>query len=161
IRFMIKPRRRIWDQTGAKELVTITAPKKIERQLTNGLNQEEVQSRLTALASTIDSRGWAVKNVNVNMSTLPPVAAMDDSDRLVQASSLPQEVSTVDVRPSDDILDASANPVAQHFDSMISEASAAHRQQIMSQMQQSGQPQNGAQQPPADYWFMHQPASVP
>src|SRR5947209_164958 len=29
IRFLLKPRRRIWDQSGIKELVTITAPKKI------------------------------------------------------------------------------------------------------------------------------------
>src|SRR6185295_1780581 len=28
VRFLLKPRRRIWDQSGAKELVTITAPKK-------------------------------------------------------------------------------------------------------------------------------------
>src|SRR5437868_14512060 len=34
IRFVIKPKKRVWDQSGIKDLVTITAPKKIERALT-------------------------------------------------------------------------------------------------------------------------------
>lgn len=156
IRFMIKPRRRTWDQSGTKELVTVTAPKKIERQLTNGLNQDEVRSRLSALANTIDSRGWAVKNVNVNLSAPATALPADTSDRLVQASSLPQEVTSIDVRASDDILDETANPIAQQFDSMINAASNAHRQQLITQMQQPAAPAQPQQQPPANYWFMHQ-----
>src|SRR6185437_12722766 len=54
IRFMLKPRRRIWDQGGVRDLVTITAPKVVEIVRTNGLNQDEVHSRLQALADTID-----------------------------------------------------------------------------------------------------------
>ncbi len=164
IRFLFKPRKRIWDQSGVKDLVTVTAPKHVERNLTNGLNQEEVQSRLNALASTIDSRGWAVKNVNVSMGAASAMLPLYTSDRLVQASSLPQEVSNVDVRPSDDILDETANPVAQHFDSMIQASSAAHRAQLIDQMQQ---PQTmpsqapAAVKPPTDYWFMNQPAPAP
>jgi hypothetical protein len=30
IRYILKPRRRIWDQAGLQELVTVTVPKKIE-----------------------------------------------------------------------------------------------------------------------------------
>src|SRR3982750_3914966 len=67
IRFYIKPRKRIWDQTGIKELVTITAPKVVDHNYSNGLSEGEVRSRLRALADTIDSRGWAIKNVSVNM----------------------------------------------------------------------------------------------
>src|SRR5665647_1468056 len=55
IRFYLKPRRRIWDQSGIKELVTITVPKRIQRDYTNGLSQPEIQNRLNALANTIDS----------------------------------------------------------------------------------------------------------
>src|SRR5688572_27716301 len=33
IRFFLKPQTRVWDQTGIKQLVTITAPKKIDRHL--------------------------------------------------------------------------------------------------------------------------------
>jgi len=166
IRFMLKARRRVWDQSGAKELVTVTVPKKIERQLTNGLNQDEVRSRLNALANTIDSRGWAVKNVNVNVGVPATAIPLDMSDRLVQASSLPQEVSSVDVRASDDMLDERANPIAQQFESMIQASNTAHRQQLIAQMQQPTTPAPAPvaatpTQPPADYWFMHQVAPVP
>jgi hypothetical protein len=168
LRFFLKPRRRIWDQSGTKEMVTITVPKVVEHHLTNGLDETEVRSRLTALASTIDSRGWAIKNVNVNLSA--PQNQAIYSDRLVTASSMPQEVSTVDVRASDDILDERANPIAQQFDTMINAAQAAHRQQLMSQMQNSSPvaptalaspPQSQQPQQPANYWFMNQPATVP
>ena len=66
IQFALKPRKRIWNQSGISEMVTITVPKKIEKHLTDGLSQTEVKSRLKALATTIDSRGWAVKNININ-----------------------------------------------------------------------------------------------
>jgi len=189
LRFIIKPRKRIWDQSGAKDLVTVTAPKVVEHHFTNGLNQYEVQSRLSALANTIDSRGWAIKNVNVNMSNANTQAPGYTSDRLVSASSMPQEVSAIDVRASDDILDESSNPIAQQFDTMINASTAAHRQQIIAQMQApaaapapaddslappmsaqqfyqqqsqqtpSGQPQHAAQ--PPNYWFMQPPSTVP
>jgi hypothetical protein len=171
LRFLLKPRKRIWDQSGAKNLVTITVPKKVERMLTNGLSQTEVRSRLSALADTIDSRGWAVKNMNVTVAAVP--AAYNSSDRLVDASTLPQEVSGFDVQAADDILDASANPVAQHFDTMITDAAAAHRQQIVQQMQTQTNPTTPLTMPlpgptgaaaataqPNDYWFMHQAAPV-
>jgi hypothetical protein len=169
LRFLLKPRKRIWDQSGAKNLVTITVPKKVERMLTNGLSQTEVRSRLSALADTIDSRGWAVKNMNVTVAAVP--AAYSSSDRLVDASTLPQEVSGFDVQASDDILDASANPIAQHFDTMITDAAAAHRQQIVQQMQNQTVPAAAPTMPipaptgaaaaqPNDYWFMHQAAPV-
>lgn len=134
LRFYLKPRRRIWDQSGAKELVTITVPKIIQRQYTNGLNQEEVHSRLSALANTIDSRGWAIKNVNVNLNANPG-AYSTASDRLVQANTLPQEVQSLDIHASDDILDESANPIAQQFDNMINASAAANRQRLLAQMQ--------------------------
>lgn len=163
LRFMLKPRKRIWDQSGAKELVTITVPKKIERSLTNGLSQTEVRSRLHALADTIDSRGWAVKNINVNLSTglRTDVAT---SDRLVDAMSLPQDVSSVDVRATDDMLDPSASPIAQHFDAMIQSAATTQRQQLLQQMQAPPTAQTTTQSPQNtphnDYWFMHQPTPV-
>lgn len=146
LRFFLKPRKRIWDQSGAKNLVTITVPKKIERRLTDGLSQTEVRSRLYALATTIDSRGWAVKNSYINMSTQPIQEYA--SDRLVEATMLPQEVSNVDVSAADDILDEKANPIAHHFDSMISDAASTQRQQLMQTMQAPQQPTAATAQPP-------------
>jgi hypothetical protein len=61
VRFYVKPRKRIWNQTGIRDLVTITVPKQIERNYTNGLSQTEVRSRLKALAATIDSGGGRSK----------------------------------------------------------------------------------------------------
>jgi hypothetical protein len=164
IRFFLKPRKRVWDQSGVKELVTVTVPKHIEHDLTNGLSEHEVNSRLHALANTIDSRGWAVKNVNISMYN-PAAIATDTSDRLVGPTVLPQEVSNIDVRASDDMLDAEANPIAQHFENMLDASSQSHRQQLIAQMQQPAdntQPASSGSGPqtPNDYWFLNQPAPV-
>lgn len=134
IRYWFKPRRRIWNQSGVKELVTITVPKKVERVLTNGLSQTEVKSRLQALADTIDSRGWAVKNsASGNYST--PIIIGDDSQRLINISSLPQEVmADSEIAARDDILDASSNPIAKQFDTMINQSSRDRRQQLIDEM---------------------------
>ena len=162
IRFLFKPRRRIWDQSGIKELVTITVPKRVERMLTNGLSQNEVESRLKALASTIDSRGWSIKNVNVNLYNQPGPLAAVASDRLIDMSAIPQQVPDYDIQASDDILDETSNPIAQHFDQMIAASGQAHRKQLLQQLDNTP-PKEGAQKPPvtpgaqpADYWFLNQ-----
>jgi len=151
LRFLLKPRRRIWDQSGVKELVTITVPKQTNVMFSNNLTQTEVKSRLQALANTIDSRGWAVKNVNVNLFAQPSYVANTTSDRLIDPSSLPQEVSGLDITAGDDILDEHNNPTAQHLDQMIAQSSQTHMQQVRSQMQSpksTTQPVN---------WFTTQP----
>lgn len=134
IGFLFKPRKRIWDQSGVKELVTVTVPKRVERIYTNGLSQNEVASRLSALANTIDSRGWAIKNVNVNMFAQPVMTGGDNSDRLVAMSSMPQPVADYDVKASDDMLDEQSNPIAQQFTQMIDASAQAHRQELMNKM---------------------------
>lgn len=154
IRFALKPRKRIWDQNGAKQLVTITAPQKVEHVFTNGLSQLEVKSRLTALADTIDSRGWAVKNVNVNLFDHPTYATAS-TDRLIGPSSFPQDVANSDVTAMDDMLDERNNPAAQQLDQMMVASAQAHRQQVISQLQQTS-PGNQAASPPPNYWFMSQ-----
>ena len=167
IRFALKPRKRIWDQSGVKELVTITAPKKIEKVLVKELSETEVHSRLEALANTIDSRGWAVKNINVNLFAQPSYATAG-TDRLLGA--MPQQVPAFDVTAGDDMLDERNNPTAQNLDRMIHASSKAHRDQLVAQMKQAGQnpeppapapgQQGGAQQP-ADYWFLNANSGAP
>ncbi len=165
VRFFLKPRRRIWDQTGMQELVTITAPKHIEQYTSDNLSQIEVKSRLHALADTLDSRGWAVKNVNVNLFTQPSATAGIESDRLIDLSNFAREVPSVDVQASDDILDEKNNPTAQHLNQMINESSQAHRQAAIDNLHEvrrpksthrQGHKKNGA---PPDFWFMHQSPS--
>ncbi len=165
IRFLFKPRRRLWDQSGAKQLVTVTAPKKVEAVFTNGLSQNEVHSRLETLASTIDSRGWAIKNVNVNMFAQPQqVLEVDDSDRLINPTNIPQyvAVSDDDIRADDDILDEQNNPRARQMDFMIEAAAKAHRAQIVQQLQAPAVPIQATPQttPQSGQWFAR-PVAIP
>jgi hypothetical protein len=162
LRFYFKPRKRTWDQSGVKEVVTINVPKKIERILTKSFSQSEVQSRLAVLAKTIDSRGWATKNSNLNIATRDNANHDNQSDRLVKASSMTQDVPDIEVRASDDILDASNNPIAQQFDTMINDSAKNRRQQLIDKMNSitavpalvAATPQQTAI--PNDYWFLHQ-----
>lgn len=148
IRFILKPRRRIWDQTGLQELVTITVPKKIERQLTDGLSQTEVRSRLKALANTIDTRGWAVKGMNTNIAA-NPMYFSNNSQRLFDVNALMPAVNpAADVPVENDPL-AAFNPVAQQFDQMVAAADQAHRQQIIDRMDQIRMQQFNQANPPA------------
>lgn len=137
IRFMTMPRKRIWNQSGIIELVTITAPKVIQHQFTNNLSQNEVRSRLGALASTMDSRGWAVKNVNVNLSAPSVVAVDDTNDRLISLSAIPQNTPTIetDVTASDDVLDPMSNMVAQRFDTQLKADQQKHIDNLRKQAQ--------------------------
>ncbi len=173
IRFLVKPRRRIWDQAGAQELVTVTAPKSDTMQYTNIISQNQVRSRLKVLADTIDSRGWIIKNSNLNELVNPDSKFADQfTDRLVDASSLPHEVSADDIVAADDIMDVKNNPLAQHFEQLITDSSRQHREQALEHMDQvrngavtgsqvatSGQydsPQ-ALGVPPPNYWFINQP----
>lgn len=159
LRFLIKPRKRIWDQSGMQELVTITAPKKQEIVRTDGLSQHEVRSRLNALANTLDSRGWAVKNVSVNMFTSPDyVTEQTNSDRLIDIANIPQQVPDTDIQAADDILDPMHNMVAQRFDVAIKQRQKDHVQHLKNIAQSGVMPSAHTAQPPVDYSFLNQPA---
>jgi hypothetical protein len=171
IRFFFKPRKRIWDQSGIKELVTITVPKHVEVHYTDGLSQTEVSSRLKALAETIDSRGWAIKNVPMNNYNQPVFADTEGSDRLMGIDDFAQEVPNFDESAAPDVLDTQNNPIAQQFDQMMTASKQVQRQHIMDEMHQASQPHSapgiatqGSSAVP--YWFTQQygnaaPASAP
>jgi hypothetical protein len=170
VRFYFKPRRRIWNQSGAKQLVTITVPKTVKRSYTSNLTPSEVKSRLKALADTIDSRGWAIKNVGLGYYGNQALAGNgSDSDRLVNAANLPREVPTLDPEASTDIFDMQHSPVAQKFDMLMTQAADVHRQQIMQQMVQPqpavslGGPAGAAGQGTVadNYWHMRTIAPLP
>lgn len=173
-RFLFMPRRRVWDQSGVKELVTITAPKKVERTYTDGLSQVEVKSRLEALANTIDSRGWAIKNVGGSGFAPHPVTTASP-DRLVDLSSLPASVPAEVQAPEEDMLDSVNNPIARQFDNLMDRSDEQRRQQIIDQINSAQpaattnaptsstpstqtttnpQPNSPTPGPSADYWFM-------
>lgn len=156
VRFALKPRRRIWDQSGTKELVTITVPKQIAVDYTNGLSQSEVRSRLRALATTVDSRGWAIKNTNVNLSASSALGGVPQSDRLVGPTTLPQPIDETDVQAADDILDEKNNASAQRLDSLISQSAREHRDRIVQNLQGD----NSQPAPANNYWFLNQPGQA-
>ncbi len=141
IHYYFKPRRRIWDQSGQSELVKITAPKKDETPLTDGLNQQQVESRLKLLASVLDSRGWAAKNVNLqqydNMHMSRSMVSVSP-DRLVQEGELPKEVSDVALSESDDLA-SEFSPVGRHFDELIRNEQIKQRQDLQLRMQRAAE----------------------
>ena len=132
VRFFIKPRRRIWAQGGERKLVTITAPKKIEVNLTDNLSQTEVKSKLQALANTIDTRGWAIKNINTNINN-----SMNsiDEDRLISPVVISTDPSEQYVSSSEDIMDERSNPLAQKIQTMINVSETEHKKEIIEKLQ--------------------------
>jgi hypothetical protein len=157
IRFALKPRKRIWDQSGVKHLVTVTAPKQLEDPRLRHMSETEVRSRLKALADTIDSRGWAVKNVPLNMYIQPTAAAA--SDRLVVPESLPREVPGIDLAHTEDMFDYANNPLAQQFDAKMTASSTAHREQIVNSMHNPDQAAPAAAADPAN-WYIAPPVAA-
>lgn len=164
IRFYLKNRVRVWDQAGMQELVHITVPKREEKVYTDGLNQGEVRSRLRALSSTIDSRGWAVKNSNVNLTTAPQFVQQfseQSNDRLLGGSSLQQDVPISDVTAADDIMDETNNSIAQRFDQQIKQQEV-ERINKLRQAAQNGSlatAQPAQQEVPQDFYFLQQQAA--
>lgn len=125
LKFMFQPRRKVWDQSGMEELVTITAPKVENKPLVDNLSKTEVKSRLKVLAQTIDSRGWAVKN-----SQLDDALA---SQRLISPTTLPQEVPIIDVNTIPDVLDESYT-TSENFDRMINQSTELRKQQNLDKL---------------------------
>lgn len=160
LHFWFKPRRRIWNQSGIKELVTITAPKKVERIYSDGLSQTEVKSRLQALANTIDSRGWAIKHINA-VGYLPQASG---SDRLIEIPDVPPQDVPGGAAPADDIMDPDNNPVAQQFQTMINKSTQDYRQRLVEQLKAPlpaapAGPAAPQTAPGAQQWFInHNPA---
>ena len=128
LRFIFKPQKRIWDQDGAINLVTITAPKKVEQNLTNGLSQTEVKSRLEALATTLDTRGWAVKNITSN-----PVSSYgmnQNNDRLINLNPIGINPQEEEVHDFEDILNDS-NPDFRKMQDLIEANTRKNKQRLI------------------------------
>ena len=158
IRFFLKPRRRIWDQSGVKELVTITAPVRPAHTYTDGLSQTEVRSRLSALATMVDSRGWASKNSNQNLTISKPVT--EDSDRLVAPLAEEVDEKTATLHATVDVLDPTQGSVAQNLDSMIKKSEQErkeHTQEVLEKARKKAEDQTQSQ----DFWFMNQSQQAP
>ncbi|HEY1085880.1 MAG TPA: PrgI family protein [Candidatus Saccharimonadales bacterium] len=122
VSFYIKPRKRLWDPDGLQALIEITAPKKVERQLTKDISESEAERRFSYLADIVDSQGWAVRGVSA------PAEA---------ASSMVSDVYYA-AQQTPDILDENTQTFHQ-IDARLDQSSARYRQQLMTQMQQAPQ----------------------
>jgi len=132
VQFLLKPHKKIWSQSGIIETVTITAPKVVEKPRTKDISQVEAKSRLQALATTLDSRGWALQNPDINIATPDYIQRVENSsDRLVLASSMPQNAPVIDIHPGDDILDEGSNAKAKHFKEMVQKADRDRKEELL------------------------------
>lgn len=114
--FYLKPRQRLWKADGIQSLVEIVVPKTIEERRTKELSEYEAEKRLSYLANLVDSRGWAVRGVDVPQ----PENAMQD-DVFFEAQQ------------AEDILDATS-PLTHSFDNMIDKADAKRREEVIKLM---------------------------
>ncbi len=158
-RFLIKPRIRIWNQSGVKELVTITAPKTLPRTYTDGLSVNEVTSRLSGLADLLDSRGWAIKNATSSYTPTPNQTQSTDRLFDLAAPSMSSDASG-----ANDVLDETRNQTAIHFEAMIKDSEQRHRQDVLHKIEYARQPEpteQSQQQNQADFWFAHKGGHTP
>lgn len=116
IRFLFKPRLRLWQPEGQVNLVTIIAPHVVEQQLTKGYGADEAQQRLAYLADVIDTQGWAARGVSGTALT-----SLNDT--------IAAEASTID-----DMMDTSVG-IGRQFDSLIEQQDAIRKQQMTQQFQ--------------------------
>ncbi|MGH7196925.1 MAG: PrgI family protein [Candidatus Saccharimonadales bacterium] len=119
VRFYLKPRQRMWDPDGTISYVEITAPKLVEERLAKEFSGDTARERLDYLARVMDSRGWALKNVekpseNVN------VAVANEAAQAV------------------DVLDET-NELSKSLQGLLARNEEGHMQQLKQAMQ-SGQP---------------------
>ncbi len=110
IRFMLKPRMRLWQPEGYVNMVEIVAPTVIEEQRTNGLSQDEARNRLGYLAQVMDSRGWSTRGVSYPGSGVDPSVGYADAD-------ITNEIMDVD------------ESVAKKFESLIAQKDTQRDQQ--------------------------------
>lgn len=118
IRFMLKPRKRLWDPDGIVNYVEITAPKVIERRLTKDMQPEAAEERLDYLSRIMDSRGWSLKGIDKSSGLAPAVM--------------------VEAEGASDIMDEHAD-LAKSFDDLLNKKNEEQRQEALAKMQQTQQ----------------------
>jgi len=150
LNFILKPRKRLWNQGGQQNLVTITVPKRVEKNYTDGLSQTEVRSRLNALATTLDSRGWALQEQRQDAVQ----TQQSEDDRLVSSGSLPQPMlaenqqTNYPITPgyaqptvyndplpdAIDMLDSQNNETASRLNTLVDDSNKAQRQALLAHL---------------------------
>ena len=108
IRFYLKPRMRLWVPEGTISLVTVTAPKTVEYQLTKGFSGSQASQQLSYLAQVVDSQGWSTRGVG-------------------GVSQGMSDIVVAEAQTAEDVLDEDAD-VARAFDQRITQTDELRRQ---------------------------------
>jgi hypothetical protein len=114
----------------------------------------------------MDSRGWAVRNVAINLNANPSYLDVveSESDRLAAGSTLTQNQGATDVQEADDIMDAQNNPTAQHFETLMQQEDEKRKMQVSAmintaQQEAKTKSQDEETEPEADYSILDKVAS--
>lgn len=116
ISFYLKPRKRLWKADGVQSLIEIVVPKTIEERRTKDFNDTEAEKRLSYLANLVDSRGWAVRGVEVP-----------------QTENAMQDDVFFEAQQTEDVLDDTSS-LTNSFNNMIDKAEAKRRQEAINMM---------------------------
>jgi PrgI family protein len=126
--FFASERKRVW----VKEAVTETfhvEPTPAPKDEISQLNPEEAHSRLTRLATLIDSRGWnRPADVQPDTYQFMPPGAHDD--RIVVPPQAPRSPD----EPHADMLDLQRSPLAQNLAQLLAEAAEDVKAEAVNQM---------------------------
>ncbi len=132
ISFLIRPRKRIWDQFGIKNLVEITVPKKDNKNIVKDLNQTEIRNRLRRLSETIDSRGWAIKNIDYNPQVIDVYGTNSNTERLIDPSSQ-MLIQPTESTPEEeyDLFDPSTSQTASQIENVVNQKTSEHKNYLI------------------------------
>jgi len=153
-RYLFFPRTRIWDQSGAKDLVTVTVPVREEHIYSDGLEQDEVRSRFNAIADVVDSRGWAIKNAALAATQQPAQQTTTHSpqtqkkqqseDRLAPETTIqPPKKDVSSINKAHDVFDANSSQLPVQFDDLIKHSESIRRQATLRMVENALHPSNG------------------
>lgn len=117
LRFMFKPKRRLWVSDGSETMVVIDSPVTIQRQLSKDITQEEALDKLSYLSRIVDTRGWAAKGVDIPQATSIQPAVVNDA------------YSAEDVLSGD-------TGLAKSFDGLIAKQKEESRQEALEKMRE-------------------------
>jgi len=130
LKFLLKPKKRIWNQSGVKQLVYITVPKKEQQQLTKTFNRQEIRNRLQTLSLTMDTRGWATSNISiVNANPSSSQTSDPNNDRLLNIDQNRHQVDFYGDQP--DILDFENNSTANQISAIMKKQEELKRTRLM------------------------------
>ncbi len=133
VNYWFKPRTRIWIKEDLAEVFKIEQPKPKPEEAHR--DPREVRGQLEKLAQIVDTRGWAVKDPELQEPGQHPV--IDLNDRLTTAEiTLPTPTIQPEVELADDILDLDNNPSARNLGTLIENTEKTIHEEIMERIRQ-------------------------